>query len=169
MQPSLAFRIRSAEPERDFPRLVELYNAASSSQAGHFHIQLIVDAASRRYGVGGRLYEDLLAFCQAQPVSRLTAFVKEDCPDGLQFAARRGFHETGFRVEMVLDLERFDEWPFAALLPRLVGEGFHLANMAELGNTQDARQKLFELNNLTGLDMPGETELSWQTLDEFNE
>ncbi len=139
------------------------------SPAGHFHLQLIVDPACRRGGVGSQLYEDLLAFCVSQGVSRLTVFANQDCPDGLRFAMRRGFVETNFRVEMVLDLETFDEHPYDRVIPRLEAKGFRFTNMAELGNTLEARRKLFEVNNLTGLDTPGESELPWQTFEEFDE
>ncbi len=205
------FHIRPAHPERDFPRLVELFNAVNSNQvsvsdfehdffqtnylyrlavvgmpgntvigfsevicypgspAGHFYLQLIVDPLYRRRGAGGRLYEDLLAFCVSQGVTRLSVFVNQDCPDGLRFSANRGFVETNFRVEMVLDLLTFDEQPYIGIIPRLEAKGFRFTHMAELGNTLEARRKLFEINNLTGLDTPGESELPWQTFEEFDE
>ncbi len=205
------FHIRPVDPERDFKRLVELFNAVNSNQvsvsdfehdyfqtshpyrlmvavgpdhtaigftevicypgslAGHFYLQLIVDPACRRRGVGSQLYEDLLAFCVSQGITRLSVFVNQDCPDGLRFSANRGFVETNFRVEMVLDLLTFDEQPYIGIIPRLEAKGFFFTSLAALGNTLEARRKLFEINNLTGLDTPGETELPWQTFEQFDE
>ncbi len=60
----------------------------------------------------------------------------------MAFAKGHGFTERGHSIRMGLDLERFDDQPYDAIISRLQGEGFQFTSMAALGNTLEAQQKL---------------------------
>lgn len=69
---------------------------------------------------------------------------------------------------MSLDLNVFDERPYNAHISRLQSEGFQFTSMAGLGDTEDAQRKLYELNEMTAMDIPGSGgERSWLSFDDF--
>jgi RimJ/RimL family protein N-acetyltransferase len=90
--------------------------------------------------------------------------------DGMAFAKGRGFTERGHSIRMGLDLKNFDDQPYDAIISRLQGEGFKFTSMAALGNTLEAQQKLYELNDATSSDTPGsEGEHAWPSFEDFQQ
>ena len=131
---------------------------------------LFVQPEQRRQGAGRRLYEDLMLAVEAAQAKRLRINVRDTCPEGLDFARRRGFSERSHRIMMALDLETFDDRPYDELIARLEGEGFRFTSMEELGNTEEAQHRLYDLNETTGMETLGASgERSWESFEDFQQ
>ncbi|MCK7481790.1 MAG: hypothetical protein M0C28_34905 [Candidatus Moduliflexus flocculans] len=74
-------------------------------------------------GVGGRLYTDLELAAASAQVTQLEVGVRDDCPKCRSFADRNGFSEQRHSIGMTLDLTRFDDRPYEAVISRLQAEG----------------------------------------------
>ena len=68
-------------------------------------------------------------------------------------------------IKLVLDLTTFDEDEFASEMGTYIEQGFEFKSMAELGDTEDNRVRLYELNKLCSNDIPGRGEFF--TYEEF--
>jgi GNAT superfamily N-acetyltransferase len=122
---------------------------------GHFALEGVVDAAHRQQGVGGRLLADATAFARAHGGTRLDASVRDHRPDAQRFLERRGFAVDRHVFESTLDLAGFDEAPFAGAVARAEAAGLVFRSLADYGDTEAARRRLYDLNTACVLDIPG--------------
>lgn len=122
----------------------------------------------RRQGLGSRLYAKMLDGIRQSGGKTLQASVRDDCPDGLGFVSRRGFHEVSHHLAMSLDLAAIDDRPYDALIERLEAEGFIFTSMEELGNTEAAQRKLYALNDTAAAETMGARgEHPWESFEDF--
>lgn len=61
-------------------------------------------------------------------------------------------------IKLVLDLSIFDERPFASEIKSCMDQGISFSSIAELGDTEANRLRLYELNKLCSRDIPGRGE-----------
>lgn len=121
-----------------------------------FHVGVWVDPAYQRQGIGGRLYDHLVA--QVAPLNPLflRASLREDNAPGIRFAIQRGFVEEMRAWASRLDVTAFDAAPFAGVVERVLSEGISIMTVAELHiSDPDCWPKLYELDRSTGADLPG--------------
>ena len=134
----------------------------------NYNIYNIVHEEFRRQGLGGRLYDHLLI--QAAELNALTLRlrVRDNFEPGLHFATQRGFKVWKHSIEMQFDLKAWDASRYEPTLQSLKDQGFHFTNMAELGDTEEARRKLFTLNNNASATDPGSDGIPpWANFEEF--
>lgn len=134
---------------------------------GRFWVWGVVDPNHRRQGHGGRLLDQATGFARAQGATTLASIVRDDDPDALQFMRKQGFVQEAHTINSRLELTTFDESRFAPWLEALRAKGFRFFTMANLGNSLEAQQKLYELNRLVALDNPGNTTGTFQAFDAF--
>lgn len=71
-------------------------------------------------------------------------------------------------MAMSLDLEMLDDQPYDAIIARLQDEGFLFTSMGALGNTEEAQRRLYALNDMTGMEIPGsDGEHPWESFEDF--
>jgi GNAT superfamily N-acetyltransferase len=121
---------------------------------GHFFVRVTVDPQRCGQGVGSALYADAQAFLDSQGAISLTSEARDDCPASLHFAERRGFTVERHHFISALDLTAFDETPYREVIPALEAAGIRFFSLADLGDSQAARLKLYELYHTTSLDEP---------------
>ena len=135
----------------------------------HYGIYLVVGQDFWGQGLGSLLYSDILSHAAVLEAHTLKARVRDTCAEGIHFATRRGFVEKKHSIEMVLDLKTWDDQQYQLILNALEGQGFTFTNMAELGDTQEARRKLFTLNNSAAATDPGSDGVPpWASFEEFD-
>ena len=133
-----------------------------------YAIYLIVSPGVRGHGLGSLLYDNLLVHTAELGVCTLRARVRDNCDEGIQFANKRGFVEKKHSIEMMFDLSTWDEAHYASILEALRAQGFRFTNMAELGDTSEARRKLYILNNGAAATDPGSDGIPpWASFEEF--
>jgi GNAT superfamily N-acetyltransferase len=133
--------------------------------AGEFQVWVIVDPKVRKQGVGSALLKDARSICSSQGATSLKSEVRENRPDDLRFAQKHGFTIERLQFESTLDLIAFDERPFLPEVASLEAEGIRLASLADFGDSQVVRKKLYEVNFTTALDIPSVT--NWMSFAEF--
>ena len=123
---------------------------------GRLHLWLIVSPKARNQGIGTRLYEDGLRFVTERDAYRLDTAVRDDDSTSLAFAERRGFAIDRHMFGSRLDVQAFDEAPFAAAIEAAEATGIRFFSMSDLGNSPEAQRKLYELNKYVDSEVPGE-------------
>lgn len=122
---------------------------------GTFFIEPIVMPDFRRRGIGTLLYDDAISFARAHGANRLTCEVRDDRSEWLKFAQTRGFEIDRHIFESTLDLKTFDETQFAGVIESVQAQGIRFSSLAEVGNTEANRRKLYAVNKSSALDIPG--------------
>jgi GNAT superfamily N-acetyltransferase len=127
--------------------------------AGLYWVHVIVAHSERGKGYGRELYQALSSVASREVVTHFRADVRDDCGEGLAFAERLGFVVERHLFESTLDLASFDESRFAGAVERAsaAGGGLHFFSLADVGDTESARRKLWEINTRAVQDIPGNT------------
>jgi GNAT superfamily N-acetyltransferase len=127
--------------------------------AGLYWIHIIVAHGERGKGYGRQLYQALSNMTSREGATQFRAEVRDDCGDGLAFAERLGFAVERHLFESTLDLASFAERQFAGAIERAsaAGGGLHFFSLADVGDTESARRKLWEINTRSAQDIPGQT------------
>ncbi len=145
-----------------------LYRANTNLDA-YFGMYLVIVESLWGQGLGRLLYDHLLVQAVGLGVHTLRTRVRDDCDHAVRFASRRGFVEKKHSVEMLLDLASWDDQKFEPLLQSLQAQGFHFTNMDKLGDTPQARRKLYALNNGAAATDPGSNGIPpWASFEEFD-
>jgi GNAT superfamily N-acetyltransferase len=122
---------------------------------GVFDLRVLVPPAERGRSLGSRLYQEGTEMLSRRGGTVARAVVRDDDPGSLAFARRRAFEISRHEYESVLDVASFDPAPYRSLLEGLQTDGFRFFSLADLGDTEEARRKLHDINTETGLDIPG--------------
>ncbi len=134
---------------------------------GGFEIEVVVDRAWRRQGIWQILYAALESALRGRDAARLTARVRDNEPEARRFAEQRGFVVSRHLFESTLDLATFDESGFTAAIERQAAAGVRFVTLADLGDTEAARRKLFALNIAYERDIPGHGDSPPRSFDEW--
>ncbi len=121
----------------------------------HFYVWVVVDPQWRKQGLGLALYEDAQAFLEEQGAVQLKSEVQDDDPVSVRFAERNGFRLDRHLFASKLDLRTFDQTPYDNLIAAQEAAGIRFFTMADFQDSPAARRKLYELNRVTDLDIPG--------------
>jgi RimJ/RimL family protein N-acetyltransferase len=141
---------------------------ASKLIAGLATFYLVIKPEYRGGGFGRLLYADMTSAIQKANLEKLRTRVLDTSLTSRAFVERRGFEEERHNFEMVLNLGGFDDQPYEVILTRLKAEGICFTSMEELGNTDEAQRKLYDLNNSTGITTPGAGgEPAWTSCVDF--
>lgn len=136
--------------------------------AGQFYAWAGVAPAWRGRGIGAAMYSDMVAFLKGHNAGTVTSEVRDDCAVSQAFARRRGFENDRHLFHSSLDLEHFDDAPYAQVIADFAASGLRVHSLADFGDTPAARRKLYEINAITDRDVPGWTEPGL-SFEEFNE
>lgn len=138
-------------------------------EPGLFWANIAVAQAARRQGIGSLIHEALLDWLRPRNGATLLISVYDHLPQSVQFAEGRGFEIERHIFESTLDLTTFDEQPLLSALDAAQAAGLRFATMADLGDTEEARRKLWEVETLTVRDIPGLSDASERPFESFNE
>ncbi len=122
---------------------------------GEFYTWVGVLPQARGQGAGSLLYQDADAFLHEQNAATLTSEVRDNDPVSQGFAEHRRFKIERHWFSSSLDVAAFDETPYCDLIPTHEAAGIRFFRMADVPNTTENRQRLYELNKRTELDVPG--------------
>ncbi len=113
---------------------------------------LWVDGGHQRQGLGGALYERAVAFAGERGLRGMETYVRLFTPDepAVPFLTKRGFAEVDRDVPVLLDLAAFDSSRFTSRAP----DGIRLVSLAEAGDTEENRRRVWALTGLLLRDIP---------------
>lgn len=144
-----------------------LINKAAITHYEQFMLWLTVDAAHRRKGYGGQLYTWLAEQARELGAEQLISECRDDDPESLAFAERRGFAIRRHVFDSQLDLAAFDPDPLLPIVDAVKKQGIRFTSLAAEGNTEAAQRKLFELNTVTASDNPSSDGQERNTFENF--
>ncbi|MBN2170481.1 MAG: GNAT family N-acetyltransferase [Candidatus Krumholzibacteriota bacterium] len=120
-----------------------------------FMVEVMVHPDHRRRGIGGALYERLMAELASRDPMLLRAEVNEANAVGVRFAAARGYVENHRQRESLLEFADFDPGRFAADLARVAAQGIVIRSLPELQRTVPAwKRRYHELDQHVAADVP---------------
>lgn len=109
----------------------------------------------QRQGVGGQLYEHLVAELGAREALAARHSIREDMAPGLRFLAQRGYQEEMRAWESRLDMSSFDPAPFAGQIEKVEAQGIRIATARELSASDpEFWRKAYELDVAVSPDVP---------------
>lgn len=133
---------------------------------GRFFVKVWVFPAERHHGIGGQLYNTVVAAARSHGGSSFDSNLFDNEPDSLRFAETRGFRTIRHLFESAIDLTQFDASRFEGVLAQVQASGIRLFTLAEVGNTPENLRKLWEVNYAVYQDDPGATE-AFPNFDDF--
>jgi GNAT superfamily N-acetyltransferase len=111
-----------------------------------YDLRLEVDPNLWRRGIGGALYDRLLAEARARHAEAVRAETQESRAASVHFLTKRGYREVQRAWSSVLDVERFDFALFASAEPRVTGQGISITTLAAEGaNDPEVTRPVYEM------------------------
>ncbi|MCP4425543.1 MAG: GNAT family N-acetyltransferase [Chloroflexi bacterium] len=135
---------------------------------GLFYCEVIVQPKRQGQGLGGFLYDEAMTAVPTLNIKKLKGDARDDKPEWLRFAQKRGFAVRRHLFESMIDLGVFDERPFAGLIESVEKTGICFFSLADVGDSEEARRKLHAVNVTVSADSPG-SDGAFPNFEEFNE
>ena len=126
-----------------------------TTEPDFYNLFVIVDPDWQHRGIGQALLRSVAPYAQAQGVAKLRTHCREDFSDAIHFLEQAGFAQIGIRFESALDVQAFEETPFAPTRQRALDAGYAVVTLAEARreNPEEDRQ-LYEVFAATVVDVP---------------
>lgn len=142
--------------------------------SGMYHPQkllfsLAVHPEYRRHGIGGELYERMLAGIAPHNPVQVAHATYENQPEGLAFLRKRGFEERMRFWDSYLDVAKFDPSPYSHIPEKMAAEGIEIRTEAELADDPEFERKLYEMLNEIVKDVPTIDEITPESFERFLE
>jgi len=109
---------------------------------GIYYLDIILAPEWRRRGIGRWLLHELETYARGQGVEHLHTDCREDFVDTARFLERAGYTNIGIRFESKIDVEKFDEAPFADVFKRVADAGYILTTLAAERALQSAADRM---------------------------
>jgi RimJ/RimL family protein N-acetyltransferase len=100
------------------------------------------------------MFDHVLAVAQERGAHLLDCELRDNCPECIRFAEKRGFVIDRHMFESVLELKDFDFDRFQPIVDQLEHEGLSFISLASGGDTADLRRQLYEIDRVSALDDP---------------
>lgn len=128
-----------------------------SEQPGRFKVRVITDPDHRCHGAGRLLADAVERTALDLGATWFDSHVRDNDPESLAFAQRRGYKVNEHLFDSVLDLTTFDESRFAGAIEQAQAGGIRFFTYAEVAG-EAAAHKLYDLSRATLSDTPGAEE-----------
>jgi mycothiol synthase len=115
-------------------------------RAGKFQLNLRVYPDWQGHGIGKALYQAVLDHLVPLAPWELQTKVWHAHPRALRFLTERGFAEVWRRLDLELDVTKFDFSPYAGLEEKLQAQGIVVKTYTDLADDPDRLVKLYELD-----------------------
>jgi GNAT superfamily N-acetyltransferase len=119
-----------------------------------FHLMVIVHPEHQGQGIGGALYDHLMAELAPRDPISLMSQAREDHERAVRFLKDRGFVETQRAWESRLDVAGFDFAPFEGSETRATSVGIEIRSVSELRTLPDWTRRLYDLEWELAQDVP---------------
>jgi mycothiol synthase len=133
----------------------QLFQIPWLEQPGRFWMSVRVDPAHERRGIGGRLYERLIADLHALGAAAAWIEAHESTPALVASLERRSFRELFRSWLFTLDTHGFDPARFQQAIDRVAARGIAITTLAaERARDPDCLLKLYELHAAITREIP---------------
>lgn len=139
-------------------------------EPGRYLLYIKVAPAYRRQGIGGKLYDQLLAtLSKADPQGRiLMCKCREDQPESERFIRKRGFPLVGKESFSLLDVATFDASKYTSALERVHQQSIEIITYPEMvKQIPDWQQPCFDMYWASRKDTPATGTHTRHTLEHY--
>ncbi len=143
--------VRMAELNGRVVGILELNDAGGPTSAT---MRIVVEPELRGMGIGSRLFEEIREH-PAYTDRKVFAQARDNDPASLRFLQNLGFQQDAHVFESWINPQEFDLAPFQPYIDRVRSSGLRIATLAELGDTEENRYRLWEIEHVTDFDIPG--------------
>lgn len=126
--------------------------------AGMYWLYVVVDPPARRRGVGSLLFNAIRGFARTHGATHYHTEVSDTLSESLAFAKRRGFAIERHIFESTLHLATFGETRFRGTIERAEAAGIRFFTLADEGDSEAARRRVWEVETRVCQDIPGGSE-----------
>ena len=116
--------------------------------------RIVVDEPFRGRGIGSSLMDSLRHHSLFER-PKVFGQVPDNDKNAISFVERAGFKLQAHVFESFIDPSEFNLQPFQPAIERLQSDGLRIATLAELGMSPENRYRLWEIEHVTDLDIPG--------------
>jgi GNAT superfamily N-acetyltransferase len=136
-----------------------------------FYLDIKVHPEHRRQGIGGRIYDHLLATLQPYDPIAIRCDGREDKTESMTFARKRGFVDEMRSWESRLDLATFDPHPWAGHEEQVLAKGVTIATLEQLlaERGEPFKHELYEAMIEMGRDVPRPDEYTPVPFEQWQE
>ena len=125
-----------------------------SMETHQYYVNVVVDPAHRKQGIGSQLWDDLAGYLRDQSANSLLADVHEGDPHLYHFAEARGFTPRVHLLRAILGLDSFDEQKFTGITKMVQAKGIRLTSFADVEQNEENTRQLYDINGVAALDDP---------------
>jgi GNAT superfamily N-acetyltransferase len=133
---------------------MDVGNSSGAYHPRKFGFMVMVHPDYQRQGIGGQLYDFMRTELAPRDPITLYAGTRETMPDAISFLEKRGFSEVMRHWESHLDVNAFDQAPFAAEAERAAVSGIVVKSYAELADDPERDRKFHGLIHTLMQDVP---------------
>lgn len=132
-----------------------------------FNITILVAPDKQNAGIGGALYDHVMENLALLVPQKLTGYVREDMPQSVAFALRRGFTEEMREWESKLSVPDFDFAPWKNASQKAAQNGVIIRSLAELAAVPDRDRTVWEAEMIMAADVPSPDPFTPMPFDEY--
>jgi ribosomal protein S18 acetylase RimI-like enzyme len=144
-----------AETDGTIVGYAQLFHIPWLREPGRYWVALRMHPAHQRRGIGGRLYQHLLAELQGIGAAAALCEVHETTPALAAYVERQAFHELFRSWPFYLDTRNFDPARFERATERAAARGIMITTLArEQERDSDWLPKLYDLHTTLTRDIP---------------
>lgn len=143
------------EPNGDIVGLGLLTHSLTEFDQHNLNIEVAVRPEWRRRGIGSRIFGAIEDESRSKGFRSLWAETRSDSESGVSFLSTRGFHLKRRKWQSSLELDSFVQDKYAGLVEKLRDSGIGFSSAREEKRlSENWERKFYELNTVTGFDVP---------------
>ena len=127
---------------------------------GTYMLQVVVDPAAAGQGLGAQLHGYLEAEARRLGARLAVSNVRDDRPEWLAWAERRGYRVTNQYFKSELDLRSYDPAPFRPAVDRARAAGYRFFTLADV-EEEAGKRRLYAVDMEAAIDEPGIETTKW--------
>lgn len=140
----------------------------ASDLPGKFSVNILVAQRAARMGLGRELHSKAEAFAAEHGGTYLSCYIKESIERAVSFAEQDGYKRIQHLFDSELLLSDFDPATGADLIAELEAAGYRFLTLAEVGDNEENRRRVYDLDVTSDIDTPGYENWGMRTYEQYS-
>lgn len=140
----------------------------ASDLVGKFSVSVLVAQRAAGMGLGRELHSRAEGFAAEHGATYLSCYIKESIERAVAFAEQDGYKRIQHLFDSELLLSGFDPATGADLIAGLRAAGYRFLTLAEIGDNEENRRRIYDLDVTTDIDTPGYENWGMRTYEQYS-